>query len=99
MEDYDERLERSFCIFPEEHEIPRKDFCELSETQSSSDEYPDKLDDVDLSDFSLVESETIIYVSMKFGMTYSDVIYHSHKCTQCVNKLCLWNNGCDGLNN
>lgn len=94
MEDYDERLERSFCIFPEDHEIPRKDF-----DFNGAYEYPDKHDDVDLSDFSFEESETIIRVSLLYGMCYSDVIEYSHNCTNCVGKLCVWKRGCNGINN
>lgn len=95
MEDYDERLERSFCIFPEDHEIPRKDF---DYNFNEAYEYPDKHDDVNLSDFSFEESETIIRVSLLYGMCYSDVIEYSHNCTHCVGKLCVWKRGCNGLN-
>ena len=107
MENYDERMEHSFCILPEDHEIPREDFDhDFDEShdypynfieENAEYEYPDKHDDVDLSNFTLEESETIIRISLKYGMLYSDVIYYSTNCTNCVGKLCVWTNGCNGL--
>jgi hypothetical protein len=101
MEDYDE----DFCELSETQQK-----CDLMQVQLIKNsvstsacvpdecEYPDKHDDVDLSDFTMAESETIIRISLKYGMLYSDVIYYSHNCTHCVNNFCVWSNECDGLN-
>ena len=56
-------------------------------------------DDVDLCSYSNDEQDTIIRVSDKFGMCYSDVICYSMRCSYCCDKVfCEWGNNCDGLN-
>ena len=99
-----EDFDHDFCELSETKLPVPLDWTMRTNTVSSSAfipneyEYPDKHDDVDLSDFTLEESETIIRISLKYGMLYSDVIYYSNNCTHCVGKLCVWTtNKCNGL--
>ena len=56
-------------------------------------------DDVDLCSYSNDEQDTIIRVSDKFGMCYSDVICYSMRCSYCCDKeFCEWGNNCNGMN-